>query len=54
MTLLMRDKENVDKGKIQERQKIIIKMLRQGFSTEQIIGICETNEDEIEECKNKM
>ena len=54
MTLLMRDRENVDKGKIQERQKIIIKMLRQGFSTEQIIGICETNEEEIEECKNKM
>lgn len=54
MTLLMRDQENQEKGKVQERHKIIMKMIRQGFSVEQIVALCETSKEEIEECKKKM
>ena len=32
MTLLMRDQENMEKGTLQERRKIIIKMIGLGFN----------------------
>lgn len=55
MTLLMRDQENMEKGMEKgiekERQRIIVKMVKQGFSNEQIITLCDTSEDEIERCK---
>ena len=63
MTLLMRDQENIEKGMekgiekgiergtLQERRKIIIKMLYQGFNDGQIMSVCETSEEEINECK---
>ena len=54
MTLLMRDQENIEKGTLQERRKIIIKMLCQGFNDEQILSVCETSEEEINECKKNM
>lgn len=54
MTLLMRDQENVEKGTLQERRKIIIKMISQGFNDAQIMSVCETNEEEISDCKRTM
>lgn len=55
MTLLMRDQENIEigmeKGTLKERRKIITKMLYQGFNDEQIMSVCETSEEEINECK---
>ncbi len=32
MTLLMRDQENIEKGMLHERKKIIVKMIGQGFN----------------------
>jgi len=54
MTLLMRDQENMEKGIIQERRKIITKMICQGFDNKQIMAVCETDNDEIEECKQNL
>ena len=51
MTLLMRDQENIEKGTLKERRKIITKMLYQGFNDEQIMSVCETSVEEINECK---
>ncbi len=59
MTLLMRDQENREigreegrkEGRAQERQKIIVKMIKQGFSEEQIILLCDTSKDEIRNCR---
>lgn len=61
MTLLMRDQENIEKGReegrkegrLQQLQKIIIKMVNQGFSDEQIIVLCDTSEDEIAKCREQ-
>ncbi|XCP85609.1 hypothetical protein ABXS75_02045 [Roseburia hominis] len=53
MTLLMRDQENIEKGIEKERQRIIIKMVKQGLSNEQIIMLCDTSEDEIRKCKEE-
>ena len=57
MTLLMRDQENQEIGKEiwkeMERRKIIRKMLRQGFSNEQIMMLCDTTESEIESCRKE-
>ena len=57
MTLLMRDQENlekgIEKGMLQERKKIIVKMIGQGFNDMQIMSICETNEEEISECRKR-
>ena len=62
MTLLMRDQENVErgmekgiaKGTLQERRRIIIKMIGQGFNDMQIMSICETSVEEIDECRRSM
>ena len=57
MTLLMRDQENlekgIEKGTLQERKKIIVKMIGQGLNDMQIMSICETNEEEISECRKR-
>ncbi len=53
MTLLMRDRENHKQGKLEERQKIIRNMIRQGFDDEQIMTVCETTEEEIMICREK-
>ena len=50
MTLLMRDKANQEIGREIERQKIIIRMINQGFANNQIIMLCDTSEEEIEKC----
>ena len=47
MTLLMRDQENLEKGRTLERKKIILNMLRKGYSTEQIMLLVDTTEEEI-------
>ena len=52
MTLLMRDKANQEIGREIERQKIIIRMINQGFANNQIIMLCDTSEEEIEKCRN--
>ena len=62
MTLLMRDQENIEKGieqgiekgTLQERRKIIVKMIGQGFNDGQIMSVCETNEEEISLCRKIM
>ncbi len=58
MTLLMRDQENIEKGiekgTLQERRKIIIQMIGQGFNDGQIMSVCETNEEEISLCRKNM
>lgn len=58
MTLLMRDQENIEKGKIEgikeERRKIIIKMLSQGFTDGQIMSLCDTTEKEINDCRKQL
>ena len=54
MTLLMRDRENIEKGTLQERRRIIIKMIGQGFNDMQIMSVCETNEEEISLCRKSM
>ena len=58
MTLLVRDQENIEKGiekgTLQERRKIIIRMIGQGFNDVQIMSLCETNEEEISECRRIM
>ena len=41
-------KQGREQGKVQERQKIILKMVKQGFSNEQIIMLCDISENEIE------
>lgn len=51
MTLWMRDQENQEIGREEERRKIIIKMLEQGFSDEQIVLLCDTSKDEIKICR---
>lgn len=51
MTLLMRDKANQEIGREIERQKIIIRMINQGFANNQIIMLCDTSEEEIEKCR---
>lgn len=47
MTLLMRDQENLEKGINQERKKIVMKMIQQGFTIGQIMAVCEVTEEEI-------
>ena len=47
MTLLMRDQENLEKGINQERKKIVLKMIQQGFTIGQIMAVCEVTEEEI-------
>lgn len=54
MTLLMHYQEHEEIGKEQERRKIIVKMIDQGFSTEQIMVVCDTSKEEIERCKKNM
>ena len=62
MTLLMRDQENIEKGRIQgrkegikeERHKIIINMLSKGYTNEQIMMLCDTSYEEINECKKSL
>lgn len=66
MTLLMRDQENlekgiekgikkgIEKGTMQERRRIIIKMIGQGFNDVQIMTVCETSAEEISECRRSM
>ncbi|MCI8941221.1 hypothetical protein AALA78_03125 [Lachnospiraceae bacterium 42-17] len=55
MTLLMRDKANQEIGKEIgkeiEREKIIIRMIEQGFTDNQITLLCDTSEEEIEKCR---
>lgn len=55
MTLLMRDQANqkidMEIGMEMERQKIIIRMIDQGFANSQIIMLCNTTEEEIEKCR---
>ena len=58
MTLLMRDQENLErgmkKGVLQERRKIIIKMIDQVFNDMQIMSVCETSLEEISECRRNF
>ena len=66
MTLLMRDQENIEKGRIQgrkegikegireERRKIIINMLSKGYTNEQIMMLCDTSYEEVNECKKSL
>lgn len=62
MMLWMRDQENVERGMEQgmkegiqqERCSIIARMLSQGFSDEQIKGVCDTTDEEIAECRAAM
>lgn len=54
MTLLMRDQENLEKGEEKQRKKIVEKMLLKGFKAEQIMDICDTTEEEIEECRRHI
>lgn len=58
MTLLMRDQENIEKGRIQgrkeEHRKIIINMLSKGYTNEQIMMLCDTSYEEINECKKSL
>ncbi len=58
MTLLMRDQENQEIGKKEgiasERRRIVIKMLRQGFNNEQIMMLCDTSKEELEEYKKEL
>lgn len=55
MTLLMRDQENIEKGIEQgtekERRKIILNMLKEGLSCEQICRLCDAAEEEVELCR---
>lgn len=53
MTLLMRDQENQEIGEKKERQRIIIKMINQGLSDEQIIMFSDASEDEIARCREQ-
>ena len=54
MTLLMRDQENLEKGRTLERKKIILNMLRKGYSTEQILLLVDATEEEIEAYKKDL
>lgn len=51
MTLLMRDKANQKIGMEIERQKIIIRMIEQELTNNQITLLCDTSEEEIENCR---
>lgn len=61
MMLWMRDRENIERGMEQgmkegiqqERCSIITRMLSQGFSDEQIKRVCDTSDEEIEECRKR-
>lgn len=54
MTLLMHYQEHEEIGKEQERRKIIVKMIHQGFSMEQIMAVCDTSKEEIERYEKDM
>ncbi len=54
MTLLMRDQENMEQGMKKERKRIITKMIRQGFSNSQIIELCDTTNEEVNECRKDI
>lgn len=58
MTLLMRDQENIEKGieqgREKERRKIILNMLKQGLSCEQICKFCDMTEEEVELCRKNI
>lgn len=51
MTLRMREKEIWKEATEEERRKIIIKMIKQGFGDEQILLLCDTSEAEIMSCR---
>lgn len=69
MMLWMRDQENIERGveqgmkegikkgvkqgEQQARCSIITRMLIQGFSDEQIKRVCDTSDEEIEECRKR-
>lgn len=46
--------EGLKLGKAEERRQIIRKMIKEGFSNEQILALCETSEEEIEECRTLL
>lgn len=54
MTLLMKERLDVEKGREEERKNIIIKMIKQGFTDSQIISVCDTSIEEIEDCKKSV
>lgn len=54
MTLLMRERVAAEKGREEERKNIIIKMIKQGFTDSQIISVCDTSIEEIEDCKKSI
>lgn len=54
MTLLMRERVAVEKGREEERKNIIIKMIKQGFTDSQILSVCDTSIEEIEDCKKSI
>lgn len=58
MTLSMRERLNREKGREEgrekERKNIIIKMIKQGFTDSQIISVCDTSIEEIEDCKKNI
>lgn len=52
MTLLMRDRVNVEKGEEKERNKIILNMIELGYSNEQIVAVCGVSEELVEKYRN--
>ncbi len=58
MTLLMRDQENLEKGRAEgralEKKKIILNMLQEGFDTARIMLLADATEEEIESCRANM
>ncbi len=54
MTLLMKERLDVEKGREEERKNIIKKMIKQGFTDSQIISVCDTSIEEIEDCKKSI
>ena len=54
----MRERFNREKGREEgrekERKNIIIKMIKQGFTDFQILSVCDTSIEEIEDCKKNI
>uniref|UniRef100_UPI00272A8AAB hypothetical protein n=1 Tax=Thomasclavelia cocleata TaxID=69824 RepID=UPI00272A8AAB len=43
-----------EEGREKERKNIIIKMIKQGFTDFQILSVCDTSIEEIEDCKKNI
>lgn len=48
MTLFLRDQENIEKGREEEKREIILNMLKESISLEMIAKVTQTTVDEVE------